>query len=51
MIVKHLKSETIKESMGWGVEEDKEKVKERERYEKMREREVERKKNTVEMVD
>ena len=29
MIVKHLKSEIIKESMGGGVEEDEEKVKER----------------------
>ena len=39
MIVKHLKSEIIKESMGGGVEEDEEKVKEREGYEKMKERE------------
>ena len=38
MIVKHLKSEIIKESMGGGVEENEEKVKERE-------------KNTVEVVD
>ena len=47
MIVKHLKSEIIKESMGGGVEEDEEKGKEREGYEKMKERE----KNIAEVVD
>ena len=45
MIVKHLKSGIIKESMGGGVEEDEEKLKER--YEKVKERE----KNIVEVVD
>ena len=36
MIVKHLIREVIKESMGGGVEENEEKVKESEGYEKMK---------------